>query len=241
MLIYKITNDINDKVYIGQTIKSLDERIRNHRSSMMSGVDTHLYNAMRKYGWEHFKFEILVETDNQSTLNELEAYYINKFDSIRHGYNMIPGGRQNPMDFDTVSVRHHHKMMSDEVRKKISESMKLSYKLRGGCSEEHRRHLSENKKQFYNSERGKLAKEKFKKSFVLSEAHFRALNDAKNKSVYCVDEQNIIIQEFTRVRDAANWWIEHGYNVSYKTACNSIKKSYRDNKFVKGLKWIYRV
>ena len=52
MLIYLITNDVNNKVYVGQTTKSLEERIQGHRSAMVSGVDTHIYRAMRKYGWE---------------------------------------------------------------------------------------------------------------------------------------------------------------------------------------------
>lgn len=56
MIIYKIYNDVNSKLYIGQTTKSLEERINGHHSSMIGGQDTHLYRAMRKYGWGKVSF-----------------------------------------------------------------------------------------------------------------------------------------------------------------------------------------
>lgn len=243
MLIYKITNDINSKLYIGQTTKTLEERIKSHRNSYVSGKDTHLYRAMRKYGWEKFHFHIIAETNDQETLNELEAFYISKYDTIRNGYNMARGGNINIMHSDVVKKKHDDVMRSPEVRDKISKSMKHSYVLRGGPTAEHRAHLSANKKAMYASEQGELVRQKFRKSFKLSEAHFRALNDAKNKAVYCIDESGNFVAEFPRVKDAAIWWQTHGYGVNKynRTVCARIKDSARFEKYIKGLRWFYRV
>ena len=243
MLIYKITNDVNDKLYIGQTTKTLEERIRNHRNSFVSGADTRIYRAMRKHGWEKFHFEVIATAQDKSTLDELEKYFIKKYDSVNNGYNMSFGGDSNPMFSDEVAEKHSSIMRSEAVRKKISESMKRSYAKRGGPSEEHRKHLSKSKHDLYASEKGEEVRKKFRKSFKLSPEHFKALNDAKNKSVYCVDADGKIVAEFSRVKDAANWWHQNGYdNVKSSDQLNDrIKESAKQEKYIKGLKWVYRV
>jgi group I intron endonuclease len=243
MLIYKITNDVNDKLYIGQTTKTLKERIDGHRNSMVSDVNTHLYNAMRKYGWDKFHFQIIAEVEDQDTLNELEAYYIAKYDTIRNGYNMAPGGSINTMYSVIVKEKHDNIMRSEDVRKRISESMKQSYKDRGGPSKEHKKHLSDSRKALYASEKGQEVRAKFRKSFKLSEAHYKALNDSKNKCVYCIDTQGSFVAEFERVKDAANWWYANGYGTvkSSDQLNDKIKESAKFDKYIKGLKWVYRV
>ena len=243
MLIYVITNDVNDKLYVGQTTKTLEARIQQHRNSFVSGVDTHLYRAMRKYGWDKFHFAVIATTDTQERLDDLEAYFIAKYDTIHNGYNMAPGGSINTMYSDVVKAKHDAKMRTEAVRNKISSSMKASYKRRGGPTEDHRKHLSESRKQLYASSQGDIVRAKFKQSFKLSDAHYRALNDAKNKSVYCVDESANVVAEFDRVKDAAAWWYVNGYD-SVKNADqlnDRIKESAKYNKYIRGLKWVYRV
>lgn len=229
-------------MYIGQTTKTLEQRIKNHKNSMVSGKDTHIYRAMRKYGWENFEFCVIVHANSQDVLDELEAYYIKKYDTIKNGYNMAPGGSINTMYSDVVAEKHHRKMRTPEVRKKISDSMKQSYLDRGGVSEDHRRHLSENKRAYYASERGKLAAKRFSETFKLSDAHKNALAQSLYKSVYCIDESGVTVAEFDSVKSAAQWWYDHGYVVkNAKDLCNRIKASAKDDRFIRGLKWIYRV
>lgn len=64
--IYKITNDINQKVYIGKTEKSIKERFKEHcRDYKYPRYEKRpLYAAMKKYGTEHFHVELVEETDN---------------------------------------------------------------------------------------------------------------------------------------------------------------------------------
>lgn len=242
MLIYKITNILNGKLYIGQTTKTLDQRIQTHRNSMVSMVDTHLYNAMRKYGWDNFKFEEIATAQDKGTLDELEAYFINMYDTIRNGYNMAPGGVYNPMSSEVVAEKHHQKMRTPEARKKISESMKASYVERGGPTQEHRQNLSQSRKELYASEKGDEIRAKFRKSFKFSPEHFKALNDAKNKSVYCIDDKGQTIAEFERVKDAAQWWYDQGYKVKDPSQLSDrIKQSAKEDRYIRGIKWIYRV
>lgn len=243
MLIYKITNDVNSKLYIGQTTKTLQERIANHRNSFVSGVDTHLYRAMRKYGWDKFHFHTIDYATTQDELDELEAFYIEKYDTIRNGYNMALGGKINVMYSEVVKEKHDAVMRSDDVRNRISVSVRQGYKARGGPSAAHRAKLSESRKALYASPEGELVKQKFRQSFHLSEAHFRALNDAKNKAVYCVDERGELVAEFKRVKDAADWWYQNGYgHVKSSDQLNDkIKESAKFGKYIRGLRWFYRV
>lgn len=95
--IYKITNLINNKVYIGLTICSINKRWREHKSHVYNSMKrTYLYNAMRKYGIDNFKIEIIEECDN-SLLKDKEREYIKLYhsyikDPLCNGYNLTPGG-----------------------------------------------------------------------------------------------------------------------------------------------------
>lgn len=87
--IYKITNKINGKIYIGQS-QNIFQRWADHRYESKSNTKP-LYKAMRKCGIENFTFEIIEECDC-SQLNEREIYWTKYFQSYSNGYNLTPGG-----------------------------------------------------------------------------------------------------------------------------------------------------
>lgn len=238
MVIYKITNKINGHVYIGQTTRSLEKRVAEHVAEANSGKGFYLHEAIRNYGWDNFDVEAIASTDNVDTLNELERFYIQKYHSDVDGYNLAPGGHVNCMDSEVVKDKHDKIMRSPEVRAKISATMKARIAANGGVSEDHRKHVSEGLRRFYAA--GK--KPNYKQPQHLSPEHYRALNDAKNKAVFCINESGEVVAEFSRVRDAAEWWYNQGYKVKNAyDLCNRIKESSKFDKYIRGLKWIYHV
>ena len=93
-IIYKATNLKNQKVYIGQTIYSLDKRIKNHITEARNEKKpTPFHAAILKYGIDSFKVEI-IETVEAEELNEREIYWIDYYDSYYNGYNATLGGQQ---------------------------------------------------------------------------------------------------------------------------------------------------
>jgi group I intron endonuclease len=112
--IYKITNKINNKSYIGQS-KDIEARWSEHkRTAFNDNRDEYefpLYRAFRKYGIENFTFVILEETES---LEEREKYYINFYNSKENGYNQTSGGNctaNNPKGED----HFNHLLTTEDV------------------------------------------------------------------------------------------------------------------------------
>lgn len=100
--IYQITNDVNQKIYIGKTENSIEKRFKEHcwDASRERNEKRPLYNAMRKYGVEHFHIELIEETNNPE---EREVYWIEKKQSFKNGYNATIGGDgRKYIDYDLV-------------------------------------------------------------------------------------------------------------------------------------------
>lgn len=102
--IYKITNLVNDKVYIGKTTKEPSKRFKAHCTSAASGSQLLIHNALRKYGVENFKFEVIFNSFQASDLDFYECHFIGEYQSFvnegRNGYNMTKGGEG--LDPDTA-------------------------------------------------------------------------------------------------------------------------------------------
>lgn len=100
--IYSVTNDINDKVYIGKTEGSVLNRFKEHcRDAFRERNEKRpLYSAMKKYGVEHFSVHVLEETDKP---DEREQYWIDYYGSYRSGYNATTGGDGKRLfDYDKI-------------------------------------------------------------------------------------------------------------------------------------------
>ena len=94
--IYKATNKVNGKIYIGFD-SNWPKRIKNHKNYFNSNKSRHynskFHNAIRKYGWEAFEWEVICQSlDGEYLLNEMEPYFIQYYDSYIDGYNMTLGG-----------------------------------------------------------------------------------------------------------------------------------------------------
>jgi group I intron endonuclease len=114
-IIYKITNTLNNKVYIGQTVRGFLERYNEYKSDFKNkskSNNIYLYNSFLKYGFDNFKFEIIDHAESIEELNEKEIHYIKKYNTTdrNFGYNLHDGGRNS--------------LLSEETKKKMSESRK---------------------------------------------------------------------------------------------------------------------
>ena len=88
MWIYKITNIQNNKVYIGQTIRPINDRFRRHINDAMNNIlNTHFARAIRKYGKDNFIIEVIDTAESQEELTYKEQYWIKFYNSTIQGYN----------------------------------------------------------------------------------------------------------------------------------------------------------
>lgn len=111
-IIYKATNILNGKLYIGKTEKTLSERIYTHMEAVKYyNSQTHFHRALRKNGLDKFSWDIIEET---AVPNKRERYWIKKYNSFENGYNMTRGG-----DGGTTFVK------GDELYYKLKNSNKL--------------------------------------------------------------------------------------------------------------------
>lgn len=111
--IYKITNKINGKVYIGCTIYSLEKRFYEHMYRCFNtDHKSKLYNSIRKYGKENFKIELIEECDLK-IIYSTEKKYIKEYDSYKNGMNSTLGGE------GCLGYVH-----TPEIREKISKILK---------------------------------------------------------------------------------------------------------------------
>ena len=140
--IYKITNLINNKSYIGQS-KNIYHRWQRHKQTAynpnMNGYNYPLYQAIRQYGLENFSFEIIEECPN-SLLNEKELYYMLQFNSLKNGYNQVlPSQRGTDLIPSVVfqiieELKSNKKENTEAIGKKFNVSGKTIRDINAGRS-----------------------------------------------------------------------------------------------------------
>lgn len=120
--IYKITNLINGKIYIGLTTRTAIHRFNKHKSMLSRVGCSALYSAMRKYGKENFIIETLFISENKKELMKHEQFFICWYGSISpRGYNLTTGG-----EYCTVSDEVKEKMKKIMTGRKITWGDKVS-------------------------------------------------------------------------------------------------------------------
>ena len=127
--IYKITNTVNNKVYIGKTELSIEKRFKEHcRDSQKIRYEKRpLYSAMRKYGIENFTIEKIEETNNPI---ERECYWIDYFNSFKNGYNATLGGDgKSYIDYNLVIKMYEEIGNQKEVANKLHIDQKTVNKI----------------------------------------------------------------------------------------------------------------
>lgn len=218
-IIYCYLNPINHKRYIGQT---MNERSRKNAfktqdlyctSSRNGGKLSKFDNARKKYGTDIFIYSVLckIEDDNidelKERLNELEIYYIKKFDTFNNGYNSTKGGFSGKLSEETKNKISNslkgHKMSeltyqklcltgykhTEESKQKISEKAKERYK-------DSSKHPMYGK---YHSEESKIKNSESRKGKCVGS------ENGKAKSVLCFTKTGVFVKEFSCQADALEW------------------------------------
>ena len=119
--IYKFTNLLNGKCYIGKS-QNLENRYksheRNYQNSNLQDYNTKFYRALRKYGFQNFKYEILekYEKIEEEELNNKEKYYIKKYNALKEGYNIQEGGKNTavPRKLDEEQIIEIKKLLLEK-------------------------------------------------------------------------------------------------------------------------------
>lgn len=129
-IIYAVENKLTGQIYIGQTNRTLQERKLEHLSDARCHYDSsYFHNALHKYGENAFKWSIIDEHEDPTTLNRLERLHIARYESLdrENGYNLRKGGSNGKHSEETrkkISESCKGRTVSNECRKKISMAFK---------------------------------------------------------------------------------------------------------------------
>ena len=241
--IYKITNTVNGKAYIGQTIHdAYKTRIRYHLNSKNSGSRL-VKHAVAKYGKDAFKVEILHDGILPEFLDTLEIEAIAKFNTIApHGYNLETGGnRSKSLSVETrrkiseIQIGKKRGPHSLETRRKMSDTQK-SNPSRGMLGKKHseltRRKMSEAKKGAKNHAFGKPSSNRGN-TFSHSEEARRKISKASKKNPYNLQAQdfwNSLPADLSRKEKRKRFLDEFSSKVPTPTLYGWLQRLYRNER-----------
>jgi len=119
MIIYKVKNKISGKVYIGQTIHTLETR-QNAHLKMVEVGKSKFYKALKSYGVDNFDWDVIDTATTKDELNKKEIQYILKYNSIEEGYNMVEGGTGG---YNKYAVIANKKKLGKKLNEIVSPEM----------------------------------------------------------------------------------------------------------------------
>jgi group I intron endonuclease len=169
-------------VYIGQTTKNLEKRIKGHVNESKKDKNRPFLSSINKYGVDNFVFEIIDFADNLNELNDKEIYWINFYNSVSpNGYNVTGGGQGDK----TIGTK--------ELGKRISEGLKNSEKWQTLLNDDE--YLKKREEKFINSSKGKkFSSEHKEKIWEKNKERILKFNKSTSKKWIVVDKDNNIIR-----------------------------------------------
>ena len=192
MVAHKITNIKTNKVYIGQTkSKNVERYVENHFISALKNNDNHryFYRAIRKYGRDYFKWEIIDHGVSKKHLDNKERYYIilYKSNNNQFGYNITAGGDKtdsftNNPDKEEIREKHRQNALKGKTLKNKGRDFSEEYREKISISLKGR--ISEKKGKTYEEIYGDRATEERRKriiAFTMEECKDKQSNSAKQR------------------------------------------------------------
>lgn len=125
-LIYKITNDINDLVYIGLTTRTMEIRWAEHKKyagTNNSAID----NAIFDLGVNHFKCELIQDNIPNDELHQTERDWVTYYDSYNNGYNLTPGGNGRSLTDKQIQEIERLYFIEQKSIREICEQLDLQH------------------------------------------------------------------------------------------------------------------
>ena len=124
--IYKATCIITNQCYIGFD-SDWPNRKKSHKRESKKDNNIKFYNAIKKYGWDNFEWEVIYRSkDGGHCLNVMEEYFINEYDSMKNGLNTTPGGNRGPI-LSGEDNGMFGKTHSDKVKKDSADRAKKTF------------------------------------------------------------------------------------------------------------------
>lgn len=142
MYVYKVTDMVNGKIYVGRT-KNFKERVRYHQTRYDNKKEYNkpLYKAMREHGVENFRFEIIKSGLTDSESNKLESEMIKELHSLisENGYNVSPGDnfyrvRGSDVNTNILSEKEAQDIVDRRIKGEKSRDVYKDYKNKIGFS-----------------------------------------------------------------------------------------------------------
>lgn len=201
--IYKITNLINDKIYIGKTNRTIEERFKEHCNEYKKerSEKRPLYNAMNKYGIENFKIEQIEECSLEES-SDKEKYWIEYYGSFKYGYNATIGGDGKSYVDRELVVKTYNEVQN---RTEVSKILEIDIKTVG--------HI-------------------LKDEFNISVKSSQEISKEKNsKAVAMLDKNtNKVLKTFPSIRDAERYF-NIDYRTHISQVCDGKRKTCRGYKW----------
>mgnify|MGYP001079287636 CR=1 FL=1 len=229
--IYIITNLINGKQYVGQSVCGYVERFRQHCFCANRPYDTDGYIqdidlAIKQYGIDNFKVE-LIEKVSFEERNNKEIYYIKKYNTYSKGYNRTIGGDFNPMFDSKVRQKHKEICSSEQHRQKSRES---AIKMFSEREDIHKKITEGNKKAWQRYS-------KDEKEHILK--GLKEYNKSRTQRVAMVDNDGNVLKEFDSASDACRYvGRDSGEAGNLLKTCNQYIKSGKRRVRIFGYSWI---
>lgn len=194
-IIYCVTNIINGRKYIGQTIQSLKKRKKQHLYYNSCPL---LHKKLHEYGEKNFKWEIICECSNRKELNKKEIYYINKYNTLanKNGYNLMCGSETKCIIAPSGSKHYLNKMTKEEKEKWLDTYMRGDnniHKRSCGTEEKYQIWLDENQRGWNNPVKKGKTEEEWQKWL---DEHYRGKNHYTNKMTK--EEYNVWLEKQKR-------------------------------------------
>ena len=235
-LIYKVTNKINQKIYIGQTSNTLGERKKQHIQSAFNSrrpTKNYFHKAIKKYGIDNFQWEILEDNILEKDLNKREKYWIKYYNSYLNGYNLTEGGDS----FNNIEKwRQENPQLAKESAQRGCQIMKHILTLHPE-KEEQRKENSKKGMQKYFQEHEQEWREKSYQIYLKHkeqvDKQFEEFHKQQSKKVLCINT-NIIYPSASEASRQTK--ISQG-NIS--ACCRGERKSAGKDKNGKKLIWKY--